>query len=69
MGGGAGIVLDSPIASALRAQTLGHFLIKGFGKLHVDLAYPDTRFLFNFFTVPFAVKEGSGEKVELRAQP
>lgn len=63
-----GSVLDSPIASALRAPA---FLIKAFGKLRVDLACPDTHFLFIFlcFTVPFAAREGSGERAALRAQP
>lgn len=57
-----GSVLDSPIASALRAPA---FLIKAFGKLCVDLGCPDTPFLFLFFcfTVPLAAREGSGESI------
>lgn len=59
------------IASALRAQTLRHFLIKGSGKVDVDLALPryPLSFFLLFFAVPFTEKEGSGEKAELRAQP
>lgn len=44
-----GNVLDSLITSALHAPALGHFLIKGFRKLGMDLAYTDTYIFMTFF--------------------
>lgn len=60
-------VPDSRSSTCSNTQALSN---KGFWETGCGLGLPRyPLFFFFFFNVPFTEKEGSGEKVELRAQP
>lgn len=60
---------DSLSSTCSNTQALSN---KGFWETRCEFGlprYPLLVYLISFFTVPFTVKEGSGEKAALRAQP